>query len=383
MNKQLSHLDETNTTPTEIVGRITDAYDRVTDYTDSDRYIEDIKDFLSENPFGFKKETFTRDPAVHKAIDDAFYDLFGEDNPYELAYYTAKYSTEESQDVLRKEKWATTIQLKLYMPLTADVFRNDENLNGSDDSEPLFTDELIPYHDIIQEQIQKEKLPEETERGLMHWYGPQDGVNKKVRCAVFSVEERENALWGLADCTLTEELNTAEMENLKDFIAGQASDGWGEGFEQRDIMTEEGTLNVHFWQSKNWSIKTEKEQFPSNLEILDALCTGENVVYGYVYKEDAREEYCLNDSPANMAAFIWEHRDAASVLITNQFDELVAKTNGADIEYCSGEEVDKWLTQELLAICRGEMMPLPSKSAPMADVDAHSFRLDYGMEMTQ
>ena len=38
------------------------------------------------------------------------------------------------------------------------------------------------------------------------------------------------------------------MPELCDYITGQYSDGWGEGFEQRDIPVEAGTLNVHFWQ---------------------------------------------------------------------------------------------------------------------------------------
>lgn len=41
---------------------------------------------------------------------------------------------------------------------------------------------------------------------------------------------------------------------------GQESDGWGEGFEQREIKTEEGELCVSFWNSDNdFFIKTEQE----------------------------------------------------------------------------------------------------------------------------
>ena len=56
-------------------------------------------------------------------------------------------------------------------------------------------------------------------------------------------------------------LTTREMDTLKQYITGQASDGWGEGFEQRVIRVAEGSLNVHPWNSGEWSIQTDEERF--------------------------------------------------------------------------------------------------------------------------
>ena len=64
------------------------------------------------------------------------------------------------------------------------------------------------------------------------------------------------------------------MDTLKDFITGQASDGWGESFEQQEIRVDGGSeLYIHFWNSDQWSIQTEQELFaPKLAEGLPELC---------------------------------------------------------------------------------------------------------------
>ena len=61
-------------------------------------------------------------------------------------------------------------------------------------------------------------------------------------------------------------LSKDEIEEIKDFIEGQNSDGLGEGFEQREIRTHDGELiYVSFWDLDNYwangdyKIYTEEE----------------------------------------------------------------------------------------------------------------------------
>ena len=163
--------------------------------------------------------------------------------------------------------------LKLYMPLNADVYERNEYGDMDDDPSPLSGYDLIAYEDSITAALVRERMPEEAERGLMHWYHDEDTVNQKVRSAVFTVESRDRQLWGVAECRVAGKLEPEELATLKDYISGQASDGWGEGFEQREIQIDDAELYVHLWNYDNWSIETEQERFtPKLAEGLPDVC---------------------------------------------------------------------------------------------------------------
>ena len=164
--------------------------------------------------------------------------------------------------------------LKLYMPLIADLYERNEYGEFDDSSMLLEGSELRGYETQITAALVKNQMPEETERGIMHWYHETDSVNTKVRSAVFTVNSRDGELWGVAECRVAGELSDTEMDTLKEFITGQASDGWGEGFEQREIFTDDNDkLYVHFWNSDDWGIQTEQERFAPKLsEGLPELC---------------------------------------------------------------------------------------------------------------
>jgi len=153
-------------------------------------------------------------------------------------------------------------ELKLYMPLritTYDVENDYGYMEKVDYEEELSSSEILTYMDEILDAIEKNKLPEEEQRGLMKYYRNCDSVNAKVSKYEFTVEEVKGELKGVAVLTLNDALSEKELEKIKSEISGQASDGWGEGFEQREINIDGRDIYVSFWGGNDWSLKTAEE----------------------------------------------------------------------------------------------------------------------------
>ncbi|WP_370845166.1 hypothetical protein [Gemmiger formicilis] len=151
--------------------------------------------------------------------------------------------------------------MKFYSPLTADFFPNEPDYEDEfyDEYEgcPLDGHDLLQYADAVDEAVKKDIA--DFNGDLMQYYHEDDSVRSKVVSAVPSVEICGNKLCGCMNVELREPLNEGEQAALCDYISGQYSDGWGEGFEQRDIRVDDGTLAVHFWQEDGFKMTPERE----------------------------------------------------------------------------------------------------------------------------
>ncbi len=163
-----------------------------------------------------------------------------------------------------------TQTLKLYMPMTIDVFEANEW--GDMEEEPLVLDahDAVEYAPQVIAALQNERMPEEVERGMMTYYHEDDGVNRKVQSYVFTAEVRDGQLWGVAECKVQGQLTPEELGKLIDNVSGQAS----EGFEQRPIeQSRSMEVYAHLWNSDDWSIMTEQDRFDPNFaEKLPDMC---------------------------------------------------------------------------------------------------------------
>lgn len=152
-------------------------------------------------------------------------------------------------------------ELKLYMPLKAITYQ-DENDYGDlyqvDYEIDVYSEELSSYEDEIRTAIINHCLDSEK-RGMMEYYDEHDTVNAKVQKYLFDVEVIDGELMGVAVLTLNAPLNQGEFIKIKGAIEGQCSDGFGEGFEQREIDCNGKEVYVSLWNSHDWSLKTAEE----------------------------------------------------------------------------------------------------------------------------
>ena len=154
-----------------------------------------------------------------------------------------------------------TLKMKFYCPLEIKAeaqYDEDEDFDY-DDYEVIPSSCAGGCEDEINAAIEKYSEPNEKYRGLMVYYDEDSPINEKVFSAFPSVEVRNGELVGVLTCRITEPLTDCEMTEFQGWWEGQCSDGWGEGFEQREIKTDAfGTIYVSFWNSyDSWKIEIE------------------------------------------------------------------------------------------------------------------------------
>ena len=156
------------------------------------------------------------------------------------------------------------MQMKFYSPLTADFFPNEPDYEDEfyDEYEgyPQDGHELLEYETAIRDAVENDTR--DFGGDLMQYYHEDDSVRGKVVTAIPSVEVHGNKLCGCLTVELKEPLLDDEQTVLCNYISGQYSDGWGEGFEQRDIRVDDGTLAVHFWQEDGFKMTPSFEKNP-------------------------------------------------------------------------------------------------------------------------
>ena len=145
---------------------------------------------------------------------------------------------ERRNDIIEKQE----ITLKLYSPLTGDFYKNDvDEFSGID---------MAYYVDSIQKAVKQRSSDDGG--NLMLYFDEERNPNVKAKTlsAIPSVEIRGDELKGCTTVRLQEPLTGPEMQDLQDYLKGQFSDSWGEGFEQQEIQTGDGVLYVHFAEER-------------------------------------------------------------------------------------------------------------------------------------
>ena len=160
---------------------------------------------------------------------------------------------EELYDLLTELKEANApVVTTFYCPLSGQIY--DGYDGGTSDVDGRF---LSDYISEIEEKWEHEQTPAFE---IADYITDHPTANEKLKMARWAVEEIGGVLYGRIDCRSAEAFTPEEIEAIKDGISGQNSDGFGEGFEQREIHTDDGDLYVSFWQSGNdYFIHTQSE----------------------------------------------------------------------------------------------------------------------------
>lgn len=152
------------------------------------------------------------------------------------------------------------VETRLYCPLKFQMDVDDD-----DGMYPIDIDSAnyIDYDDEINEAIRKDVKRDDyaSERGLAA-YMHNDHLDQKVHSIMPGVETRSGELYGVITVKSYGELNKNELTDLISDLTGQLSDGWGEGFEQREIKIGGDNVYISFWNGGNYYLKPESEVFP-------------------------------------------------------------------------------------------------------------------------
>ena len=159
-------------------------------------------------------------------------------------------------------------EIKLYNTLRCSIAGDANEFYGSAEEYANELEEALHFEDT-------DLAPYADGRHGAHFH-------EKLRSTKITVEWIGSKLYGLCTATVEDDWTDTDTADLKEYLTGQYVDGWGEGFEQREIasFTETETseeydeepdeyyesewetrydVYISFWQDKGYRIMTEAE----------------------------------------------------------------------------------------------------------------------------
>ena len=141
---------------------------------------------------------------------------------------------------------------RFYFPLTVGVRARDD-YDWSDDCIEYDGTFAYEHREVIENALDDEDM--------LEYMWDDDGPKEKIKSMYWGFEGYNKCLYGRVDVELNEPLTNDEIEQIKDYIYGQNSDGLGENFEQHEIrISYDEEIYVHFWEyGDNYWIYDEDE----------------------------------------------------------------------------------------------------------------------------
>jgi hypothetical protein len=131
-----------------------------------------------------------------------------------------------------------------YFPLTGELVEPDDY-----EASPVGNDFLKGHSWDISERIDAEQ--DDMNEDMKDFFYDDDPAQAKMLTARWGIIEIDDTLYGKVDFRLREPFTAEEKQRAKEWVRGQNSDGFGEGFEQRELKTDDGDLYVSMWNSSD------------------------------------------------------------------------------------------------------------------------------------
>lgn len=204
-------------------------------------YWDKAAEIATEIGFNFKN----RYPDKFSADEPVYPENFGQ----EIIYNALKYGID--MDTQQTKENAESHKIKFIFPLFGHMF--DEE--GCDYD--IGSDQLTSYRELLEDFMEDYQV--DNGKGMEQYFYDNPDIEAKLESIVWSFEEFNDTLYGITTVELSEPIDEDEIDELREWITGQNSDGLGEGFEQQYFNVEEGRLTVSLWNFNEYFIYTEEE----------------------------------------------------------------------------------------------------------------------------
>lgn len=114
---------------------------------------------------------------------------------------------------------------------------------------------------------------------------------------------------------------------------------------------------------------------------LERLSKNYNRVYGYVYHDKGRSDYCFEEKAEYMASFIMMHSGANRIIITDSMDCLILNTIGIYIDRCPDKDLLKAVLKTLIPMQLDSIQPMEFPCAEMSEFNEYCNTKDFQINM--
>lgn len=144
------------------------------------------------------------------------------------------------------------LRKNFYFPLTGTIYDRDEG-----EEYPLSDYHIRDNIDAITKQLDKDQHYNNTT--MKDYFDDNPDVQSKLESIEWKLVNVNGTYYGCVEVELSAEIDNKGINDLKEWITGQNSDGLGEGFEQHEIRTDDGDIYVSMWDFNDYFIDTESE----------------------------------------------------------------------------------------------------------------------------